>query len=216
MEELSISTQFRQTHLIVVSAPSGAGKTTLCQKLLKDFPSLQLSISFTTRAPRGSEQEGVEYFFLSQEDFQRKIAQNELAEWAYVHGNYYGTSKNRIEEAFRSNQSVLLDIDVQGAKQLLKSYPKEAFLVFIAPPSLEILESRLRARGTDSEETIQKRLKNAKIEMSEKDDFHVVILNDSMDRAYQEFKNLLKTKLHLEPRGGSIGKAANSEPGDNL
>lgn len=197
MEELSISIQFSQTRLIVVSAPSGAGKTTLCQKLLKDFPSLKLSISFTTRAPRGNEKHGVDYFFINPEDFKRKINENELAEWAYVHGNYYGTSKRMIEEAFRSNHCVLLDIDVQGAKQLLKSYPKEAFLVFIAPPSLEILENRLRARGTDPEETIQKRLKNAKIELAEKDYFHFVILNDSMDRAYHEFKDLLKTKLHL-------------------
>ena len=132
--------------LIVISAPSGAGKTTLCQKLLKDFPELVLSISSTTRAPRGSEQNGKEYLFLTPEEFKAQIAASRFAEWAQVHGNYYGTSKDVIERAFDSGKSVLLDIDVQGAESLRQAYPDQCHSIFIAPPSLMVLESRLRAR----------------------------------------------------------------------
>ena len=180
--------------LIVISAPSGAGKTTLCQKLLKDFPKVVLSISSTTRAPRGIEQNGKDYFFLSHEQFKSDIADGKFAEWAQVHGNYYGTSKKVIEDAFRVGNSVLLDIDVQGAASLRKSYPGQSLAIFIAPPNLKELESRLRSRGTDSEETIQKRLKTAVSEMSRSGDFDFVLVNDALDRAYDELKEWLRTR----------------------
>lgn len=184
-------------YLIVLSAPSGAGKTTLCRKLLENFPSLILSISSTTRAPRGTEKNGIEYFFLTREKFEKEIQRNRFAEWAQVHGNFYGTSKDVIEKAFQTGNSVLLDIDVQGAEQLKKNYPDSCFQVFIAPPSLQELEFRLRARNTDSEETIQKRLQNAKAEMEQSHKFDVVIINDSFDRAYEELQTLFETELHL-------------------
>ena len=122
----------------MISAPSGAGKTTLCARLLRDFPNeLVLSISSTTRAPRGQEKHGEHYFFIKQDEFKRGIDAGMFAEWALVHGNYYGTSKKVIEDAFSQNKAVLLDIDVQGAESLKKAYPKEAVRIFISPPDLD-------------------------------------------------------------------------------
>jgi guanylate kinase len=174
--------------LLVVSAPSGAGKTTLCQRLLRDFPELRLSISSTTRAPRGGEREGVEYFFLARPEFERRAKAGLFAEWAEVHGNLYGTSKEAIDSAFSEGKSVLLDIDVQGAASLRAAYPKESYQVFIAPPSLSILEKRLRARKTDSEETIARRVRNARAEMERMEEFDCVIVNDELETAYAELK----------------------------
>lgn len=187
--------------LIVISAPSGAGKTTLCQRLLQDFPELILSISSTTRAPRGSEKHGVEYFFLSRTDFEQEIQAGRFAEWALVHGNYYGTSKSIIEQAFSAGRSVLLDIDVQGAKSLRKTYPHCSSLVFISPPDLETLEKRLRSRGTDSDEVIQKRLQNSRIELAKAAIFDHRIVNDDLERAYSQLKELVRNQL----RGSSHG-----------
>jgi guanylate kinase len=181
--------------LIVISAPSGAGKTTLCKKLLAEFPRLILSISSTTRAPRGQEKNGVEYFFLTKEQFESQIQADRFAEWAQVHGNYYGTSKDVIEKTFAQGNSVLLDIDVQGAALLAKSYPQETYRVFISPPDMASLEKRLRSRGTDPEETIQKRLRNAATEMACIKDFDHVIINDELERAYRELAGLIRKRL---------------------
>jgi guanylate kinase len=182
--------------LIVISAPSGAGKTTLCAQLLKEIPTLVLSISCTTRAPRGNEKHGHEYFFLTLEDFQAKIQSQAFAEWAEVHGNYYGTLKATIEENLSKGKSVLLDIDVQGADLLRKSFSGRVATIFISPPNLEELERRLRARGTDSEESIQKRLKNAAREMKEAQRFDLVLVNDSFDHAYTQLKQFVTKALH--------------------
>lgn len=183
--------------LLVISAPSGAGKTTLCQKLLQELSrELVLSISSTTRAPRGQERDGVEYHFLTHDQFKRGIDQGEFAEWALVHGNYYGTAKKTIEDAFSRGKSVLLDIDVQGADSLKKTYPDRNLLIFIAPPDMQELEKRLRARGTDTEETIQKRMTNAHEEMAESKKFDHVIVNDNFDRAYTELKQKVEGALH--------------------
>ena len=157
--------------LIVIAAPSGAGKTTLCSRLLADFDSIRLSISTTTRAPRGQEVHGREYFFKSREEFEQDIRADRFAEWALVHGNYYGTSKQVIEESLASGTSVLLDIDVQGAASLKQAFPDRCLNIFVAPPSMEELESRLRNRNTDSEESIQRRLKNAREEMAQAANF---------------------------------------------
>lgn len=184
--------------LLVISAPSGAGKTTLCARLLQDFSELVLSISSTTRAPRGTEKHGQEYFFLSKTEFEKQIHAGRFAEWAQVHGNYYGTSKDVIETAFKAGKSVLLDIDVQGSASLRKAYPRECYTVFIAPPSITALEQRLRARKTDSEETILKRVKNAAIEMKQMPEFHQVVINDQLEPAYAELHAIAKQQL----RGG--------------
>ncbi len=184
--------------LIVLSAPSGAGKTTLCKKLLSDFPKLEISISCTTRPPRGKELHGKDYYFLSQEDFKKRIDSNRFAEWALVHGNYYGTSKESIEKTFEKNKAVLLDIDVQGAESLKRAYQKDCFLIFIAPPSMSILERRLRSRGTENEESIQKRLRNAAQEMKSMERFDCIIVNDDFDAAYHELHAVVQNQLHPE------------------
>jgi guanylate kinase len=189
--------------LIILSAPSGGGKTTLCQRLLREFPELMLSISTTTRAPRGQEQHGREYFFVDKAAFEAQIAAGRFAEWALVHGNYYGTSKDVIERAFATGKSVLLDIDVQGAESLRKAYPTEAYSIFISPPDLPTLEQRLRARGTDSEETIQKRLRNAADEMKEMPRFHRTVINDTLAHAAQELTRLVSAQLGHGPVPGS-------------
>lgn len=184
--------------LLVVSAPSGAGKTTLCRQLLKDFPnSLELSISTTTRPPRGTEKNGVEYHFVSVEDFKEGIEKGHFAEYAKVHDRYYGTSKSTIERSFQSGKSVLLDIDVQGAASLRESYGNRCYTVFVAPPSIDVLEKRLRARGTETEEAVRKRILNAHIEIKRSDEFDYILVNDTFERAYQELKELVEKLLRL-------------------
>lgn len=144
----------------------------------------------------------MEYFFLTREQFEKDIREDRFAEWALVHGNYYGTSKAVIERSFQDQKSVLLDIDVQGAESLRKAFPKEAVLIFIAPPSLEVLEQRLRSRGTDSEETIQKRMHNSRIELAKRDIFDHEVVNGTLEQAYAELKNLVAHKLRVEGRQG--------------
>ena len=194
-----------KSKLIVISAPSGAGKTTLCQRLLRDFPELVRSVSTTTRAPRGTEREGVDYYFVTKEQFLRQIEAKRFAEWAEVHGNYYGTSKQMIEHTFALKKSVLLAIDVQGSASLLKAFPKECYTIFIAPPSLAALESRLRARKTDSEEVILKRVRNAREEIKRINEFHQVVINDQLEPAYEELKIIVKSLLRSEMAAPAAG-----------
>ena len=204
MNEETKTLKAKDHTLIIISAPSGAGKTTLCKQLLADFPTVDLSISCTTRKPRGKEQNGVDYDFISVEEFKQGIEKGRFVEWALVHDNYYGTSKDRIERSFNNGHSVLLDIDVQGAEQLRKSFKETCLSIFISPPSLQELEARLRIRNTDKEETIQKRLKNAKIEMAQSHLFDHVIVNDSLDRAYGELKSILESKLKLKAKAVKV------------
>lgn len=180
---------------MILAAPSGTGKTTLCSRLLSDIPELSLSISTTSRAPRGLEKHGSEYFFVSQAEFEASIKNHQFAEWAKVHGNFYGTAKSTIDQVFKKGQAVLLDIDVQGAESLKKSYPHDTFTIFIHPPSLEALEARLRGRGTDSEATIQKRLKNARDEIAEASKFDLEIVNDDLEQCYEELKAAVTAAL---------------------
>lgn len=172
---------------LVLSAPSGAGKSTLVARLRAEFPGFAYSISCTTRAPRGEEQDGVHYHFLTREDFIKKRDAHYFAEWAEVHGNFYGTPKGPVEAMLAKGQDVLFDIDVQGALQLRKVFT-QALYVFILPPSKEILERRLRGRGTDAEDVIQKRMKNAlgELKMAEHFDYHIV--NDDIEEAADELR----------------------------
>jgi guanylate kinase len=188
--------------LFVLSAPSGGGKTTLCNRLLEDFPNITLSVSSTTRLPRGSEKDGVEYHFTTRKEFEKKIRQGQFAEWAEVHENFYGTSREVIDAAFAKGNSVLLDIDVQGADSLKKAYPKQCYRLFIAPPSIKELEFRLRARGTDNEDAIERRLRNAQDEMERAKDFDRIIINDSLERAYTELKTVVAAELERDLASG--------------
>ena len=177
--------------LFIISAPSGAGKSTLCRAVRKRFPDLLYSISYTTRLPRKGEKNGVDYHFITKEAFETGISQSQWAEWADVHGNYYGTPAEFLDRSIASGQDVLLDIDVQGMRQVLKRYPV-SITIFIMPPSLEILRYRLETRGTDSPEIIDVRLANAQMEMAHKNLYSHVIINDRLQDAIAELIALLE------------------------
>jgi len=174
--------------LIILSSPSGAGKTTLCNRLRKEFPQLAFSVSHTTRKPRAGEQDGREYHFVDVPRFREMVDAQAFAEWAEVHGNYYGTSLREIELA-RANKSsgVLFDIDYQGARQIRATVP-EAIAIFILPPSMEELERRLHTRASDDEATVQKRLAKAKLEIENYGLFDYLVVNDDLERAYDRLR----------------------------
>ncbi len=178
--------------LYVISGPSGAGKGTLVERILDGHPDITLSISATTRQPREGEVDGVHYHFMSVDEFEDAIARDGFIEWAQVHSNYYGTPLAPIEQHLAAGDTVLLEIDVQGAFQVLDKLP-QAKLVFIAPPSIEELERRLRGRGTETEEVIAQRLANAKGEMDASKDYDFVIVNDDLERATKELARVLES-----------------------
>jgi len=177
--------------LFLVSAPSGAGKSSLVNALLRLEPSLQLSISFTTRAPRPGEQNGREYHFITIEDFLQRKNHGEFLEFAEVHGNYYGTSKILIQEAMQAGTDILLEIDWQGAQQVKKQFPDVAS-VFILPPSLEALNERLNKRGQDSQEVISRRILAAGGEIAHAPEFEYVIINQDFELALSELSAIVK------------------------
>ena len=176
--------------LFIVSAPSGAGKSTLCQAALKRFPDLVYSISATTRPPRPGEEDGVDYFFISRAEFENRIQQGDWVEWAEVYGHYYGTSAEFLHQQLSAGRRVLLDIDVAGTKQILKRFP-DSVTIFIMPPSLEALRQRLKKRGADDAQTIEKRLVAAEQEMARRDLYRHVIVNDQLDTAVAAFCDII-------------------------
>lgn len=180
-------------NLFVVSAPSGAGKSSLVKALLELDSQVYRSISHTTRLPRGQEKHGREYYFASRDDFEKMIAGNAFVEWANVHGNMYGTSKKSIEERLASGSDVVLEIDYQGALQIKKSFPS-AVLIFILPPSWDELRSRLENRGEDAPEVIDMRMKNAKTEMAQVHKFDFVIINELFERALFDLKAVVHSQ----------------------
>ncbi len=177
--------------MFVVSAPSGGGKTTLCKRVLKIVPNLVFSISMTTRSARKGEKNGKDYFFLSENDFGQKIKQEKLSEWAMVHGYYYGTPKDFLEEYLSAGNNVISDIDVQGGLRIKKKYPLNSVLIFIMPPSMKILEKRLRERKKDDEKTIKRRLENARKELKEIKKYDYLIINDNIEEATEHLKNII-------------------------
>jgi guanylate kinase len=185
----------RRGTLFILSAPSGAGKTTLCQALRERFPALKYSVSATTRSPRKGERDGIDYFFISREDFRARLEKGGWAEWAEVYGNYYGTSAAFLDRALAAGEDLLLDIDVQGTRQILRMYP-DCVTIFIMPPSLEALRERLEKRGTDSPEVIEKRLVSAREEMAQKDLYRHVVVNDSLPEALAELTRLVAAEAH--------------------
>jgi len=176
--------------LFVVSAPSGAGKTTLCRQLLKRNPDIKLSVSYTTRKPRTGERNNVDYTFISKAKFMKMIDKGEFAEWATVHGNLYGTSIRRLKELNRAGYDIILDIDIHGAMQLKKRY-ENAVYIFILPPSLEALKERLVHRKTDAKDVIAKRLENAKKEIPYFKDYDYIVINGKLDEAYRELESII-------------------------
>jgi guanylate kinase len=178
-------------NLFIISAPSGAGKTTLCQALLKKFPDFIYSISYTTRPPRGNETNGKDYFFIEKEAFEEKLKQDYWAEWANVHGYFYGTSRDFLDYHLSQGRNILLDIDVQGTRQILQYYPNSV-TIFIMPPSLKVLRIRLESRATDSKEVIERRLKDAEKEIEQRHIYRHVIVNDQLSETVDRLTNLVE------------------------
>ena len=176
--------------VFIISAPSGSGKSTLVNEVRKIVPALEFSISYTTRKPRGSEQEGREYFFVSREQFQQMIRDGEFLEYADVFGNFYGTARRFLREAEQRGHDLLLDIDVQGAKQVKRKIP-EAASVFVLPPDRQSLEKRLRNRGQDAEEVIQRRLATASREIENYRKYDYILVNDRLDDSIDLLKSVL-------------------------
>jgi len=177
---------------VVISAPSGAGKTTLSSMLLKEFPQLQRSVSTTTRAKRPNEIDGTHYHFVDDATFQAKINQNLFAEWALVHGKRYGTTRSTVDSLLAQGKNPVFDIDVQGAMNLQALYGDRVLLIFILPPSMEALKDRLVQRKGDSAESIENRIHNAYCEIRWSQKYDYQIINDNLERAFQELKTIVQ------------------------
>ncbi len=187
-------------NLFVISGPSGAGKGTLVARLLREVPDAWVSVSATTRKPREGEVEGVHYFFRTPEEFQKLVREDGLLEWATYEGNNYGTPRASVEERMAAGAQVVLEIDVQGAFQVRKKIP-QAKLVFIEPPSLEVLEERLRGRGTESEEVVRSRMQAAKRELACSSEYDKRLVNDDLDEAVRELVRYVNDQAeHREGR----------------
>jgi len=176
--------------LVIVSSPSGAGKTTLTRRLLGEFPSLTFSVSYTTRPIRPGERDGVDYHFVDGATFERMVAHGEFAEHAEVHGNRYGTARAPVESALASGRDVIFDVDWQGGRALSRQWPEDCLKIFILPPDLAQLEQRLRNRATDEPAVIERRLQKALEELQHWDEYQFLIVNDDVDRAYAVMRAL--------------------------
>lgn len=190
--------------LLVVSGPSGAGKGTICNAIRKMYPDLEYSTSMTTRAPRNGEEEGISYFFRTDEEFEKLIEEDAFLEYARVYDHYYGTPKKYVLDKIQEGRSVLLEIDIQGAMQVKKRYPKGVF-VYIVPPSLEILSQRIHDRGTDSEEVIQSRLAQITNELSLAHQYDYIVVNDVLEDAVRKTSAIIEAeKCKLSRNEGQI------------
>jgi guanylate kinase len=192
--------------VFVITGPSGVGKGTLIRGLMERLPGLELSVSATTRSPRGGERDGVDYHFLSSEEFERRVRDGEFVEYADYAGRRYGTLRSELEKRVRSGVPVVLEIEVQGARQVRAAVPG-AVLVFIAPPSLEALHTRLTGRGTDDPEEVERRLRVAEEELSARDEFGHVVVNDRLEDALDELSAIVKEQLR-SCKGGEQGRRA--------
>ncbi|SNY93833.1 guanylate kinase [Cohaesibacter sp. ES.047] len=190
----------RRGLMLVLSSPSGAGKSTIARHLLDSERNLELSVSATTRAKRGSEIDGVHYHFLSERQFHAMRDRGDLLEWAEVHANFYGTPRDPVEEALSQGRDVLFDIDWQGTLQLKKAARKDVVSIFILPPSMVELKSRLIRRAEDADEVIERRLQNARVEISHWDEYDYVIVNDDLERAFAAVKAIVEAERHKRER----------------
>lgn len=178
-------------NFITISAPSGSGKTTLCKALQIVEPEIEWSISYTTRQKRSIEEDGIDYFFISEENFEKLIIKGHFVEWQNVHGFYYGTSVSSLKNAIEDDKTMLLEMDVKGSMTIKKLYPEQTFSIFIMPPSITHLRERLRSRGTDSENRINIRLKRFQEEMEFREKFDYVMINEDLDLAKIELQNTI-------------------------
>ncbi|OCL28145.1 guanylate kinase [Orenia metallireducens] len=185
-----LKTNENRGNLIILSGPSAVGKGTVLRALLEEYDDVCYSVSATTREPRKGEVNGVHYFFMSQDKFKESIENNEFIEWAKVHNNYYGTPRNYVEDTLKSGKDVILEIDIQGARQVADSFSEGVF-VFLAPPSMEELKSRIYKRGTETEDVIQTRMSNATKELEEIDRYDYLIINDEVENAVNKLKSII-------------------------
>lgn len=186
--------------ILIITAPSGAGKTSITRHLMKQFPQLAFSVSAATRAPRGQEKEGADYYFISEDEFKIKIKHKEFAEWEMVYeGKYYGTLKSELERIWANNQVPVLDIDVKGAIHVQDQYPINTLSIFVEPPSVDELKKRLTGRGTESGDGIAARISKASYEISFKEQFDKVVVNDNLENACRQAEELVGAFLAYEP-----------------
>lgn len=189
---------------VVLAAPSGTGKTTIARALVEGDGPFVFSVSVTTRPPREGERDGTDYGFVSRDEFQEMIDGDELVEFAEVHGNLYGTPRRNLVEAMERGEHVVLDIDVQGARQIRERVP-EAVLVFVFPPSADALWARLTARGTEDPDEVRRRLRTARRELAEAETFHYVVVNDDLERAVASVRSIVEAESHRPHRARELG-----------
>ena len=200
----------RRGILLVISSPSGAGKTTLAH-LLAEHEKLEFSVSYTTRAPRAGERDGVDYKFVTEDEFSRMVERHEFAEWAVVHGARYGTAIHTVNRALEDGKDYLFDIDWQGGAQIRRQWPEESVLVFILPPSMAELERRLRRRATDAPEAIDRRLVTATRELEHFSDYDYLVVNDNLETALKELSSIYVAARCARTRRGHYGYALLAE-----
>ncbi len=191
-------------HLIVLSAPSGAGKTTVARHLLEVFPFLRFSVSATTRAKREGEVHGKDYMFLSRDEFRRAIEHDDLIEYEEIFGNYYGTLRSAVAETIAKGEFLIFDVDVKGALSLRAAFPDETLLIFVAPPDMETLAARLRARSTETAEQIALRLSRAEMEMAHQDQFDEVLVNVHLEQTLTTAEIIVRQHTQADPRQPSL------------
>lgn len=192
----------RRGLMFVLSSPSGAGKSTIAQLLLNEDDNLDLSVSVTTREKRSSEVDGVHYHFRTREQFEKMVEHEELLEWAEVHGNYYGTPRQFVEEKLNAGTDVLFDIDVQGTYQINEKMPEDVATIFILPPSIAEMKSRLKRRAEDSDEVILRRMKTAVSELNAWPDYEYLVVNEELEKAFKEVKSILTAERMRQRRQG--------------
>lgn len=182
--------QDQRGNLIILSGPSGVGKGTVLSALMKDYDDIHYSVSATTRKPRVGEKNGDDYYFMSEDKFESLVEKDEFLEWAEVHNNYYGTPKKYVEENLDQGEDVILEIDIQGAQQIKDKYPDGVF-IFLLPPSLEELKARIHHRGTETEEAIKTRMKNAEKEMNKVENYDYAVINEQIEEAINKLKAII-------------------------
>ncbi len=188
----------KRGRLIVLSAPSGSGKTTIARAMLQKYPGMLFSVSATTRSPRAGEVDGRDYFFLSKDVFRQRVDEGDLVEWEEIYGNYYGTLKSEVDRALRRGKIMLFDVDVKGALSIKRVYPDDSILIFIKPPSFEVLRQRLMNRKTEDEATIQRRLERVPMELEKGNQFDWQVINDDLRVAIDNVNKIIRQHTDSE------------------